>query len=91
MAKQLTDKEVDDIMALAVSEIYKSEALRFFIRQILIETGVTTTPFDLRAAGRHEIGVTLISYLTRHNKLLYPELLVQEQESDTSETEGMDE
>lgn len=68
----------------AVEEIGKSPNLRYFMRQLLLECGDSTTPDGnnaieaAKAIGRHQIGKSLVASLLANDITLYPELLKED-------------
>lgn len=71
-------------LELAVTEISRSAALRYFIRNLLGQCGVQSVfPADnalatARHAGRHEIGMSILATLQLFHPQLYPSLLMEE-------------
>jgi len=69
----------------AMKEIGRSSNLRYFLRNLLGHTGVhSILPSDnalsmARAAGRHEIGMTLIETMNQFQPDLWPNMLLEEQ------------
>jgi hypothetical protein len=68
----------------ALVEIARSPNLRYFVRNLLGSSGVMDImPSDnalsmARAAGRHELGMTLIATMNQYLPDLWPNLLLEE-------------
>jgi len=78
----------------AVEEIARSSNLRYFVRTLLGASGIQDVfPSDnalsmARAAGRHELGMTLLATLNQYQPDLYPNLILEEHNELAERTKG---
>lgn len=77
-----------------VREIGRSPNLRYLVRNLLGAAGIQDVlPSDnalsmARAAGRHELGMTLIATLNQYQPNLYPSLLLEDYDELAERTQG---